>query len=391
MGGAHYSEEFPLLAGVGLYASDISGDGNCLFHALSDQIYGHENNHVEIREKVVERKTHAEYFKLFLDVDTARRAPKRKAHTAGSTVGPTVDAIDKAFAQHLKTMSQPGVYGDNMEISAFAREYNCDVKIYQREFAYVVSGGGDGSKKTAHIAYHTWEHYSSIRNRDGPHTGSPNVTPVPLTEEGRREQERKLAETSYVLPWMEGVVASSLPYIVDPGKIRHVLEKCKGNVDEAVSQLLDEYEAENSKSTFERDDVSRPTSPKSTEEDIENGIVVVLGEKEDVENVEGPKDELSVKKLKKKETIRPKRSPIRLNDNEENKTLKNDIPNDPISANEPQKQPPTQKPRRDTKREKKLKQKEAKKLRDRERAANKNKETEGATTTITVGIKELHV
>jgi OTU domain-containing protein 3 len=206
---------------------------------------------------------------------------------------------------------------------------------------------------------------------------------VPLTEEGRREQERKLAETSYVLPWMEGVVASSLPYIVDPGKIRHVLEKCKGNVDEAVSQLLDEYEAENSKSTFERDDVSRPTSPKSTEEDIENGIVVVLGEKEDVENVEGPKDELSVKKLKKKETIRPKRSPIRLNDNE--------IPNDPISANEPQKQPPTQKPRRDTKREKKLKQKEAKKLRDRERAANKNKETEGATTTITVGIKELHV
>lgn len=190
---------------------------------------------------------------------------------------------------------------------------------------------------------------------------------------------------------MEGVVASSLPYIVDPGKIRHVLEKCKGNVDEAVSQLLDEYEAENSKSTFERDDVSRPTSPKSTEEDIENGIVVVLGEKEDVENVEGPKDELGVKKSKKKETIRPKRSPIRLNDNEENKTLKNDIPNDPISANEPQKQPPTQKPRRDTKREKKLKQKEAKKLRDRERAANKNKETEGATTTITVGIKELHV
>ncbi|RPB07779.1 OTU-domain-containing protein [Morchella conica CCBAS932] len=346
MGGAHYSEEFPLLAGVGLYASDISGDGNCLFHALSDQIYGHESNHVEIRERVVERKTHAEYFKLFLDVDTARRAPKRKAHTAGSTVGPTEDAIDKAFAQHLKTMSQPGVYGDNMEISAFAREYNCDVKIYQREFAYVVSGGGDGSKKTAHIAYHTWEHYSSIRNRDGPHTGPPNVTPVPLTEEGRREQERKLGETSYVLPWMEGVVASSLPYIVDPGKIRHVLEKCKGNVDEAVSQLLDENEAEKPKSTFRREDVSRPISPKSTEEDIEDGI---------------------------------------------KKTLKNDIPNDPISANEPQTQPPTQKPRRDTKREKKLKQKEAKKLRDREWAANKNKETEGATTTITVGIKELHV
>ncbi|KAI5842999.1 hypothetical protein DFP73DRAFT_90931 [Morchella snyderi] len=383
MGGAHYSEEFPLLAGVGLYASDISGDGNCLFHALSDQIYGHENNHAEIREKVVEQ-----YFKLFLDVDTARRAPKRKARAAGgSTVGPTEDAIDKAFAQHLKTMSQSGVYGDNMEISAFAREYNYDVKIYQREFAYVVSGGGEGSKKTAHIAYHTWEHYSSIRNRDGPHTGSPNVTPVPLTEGGRREQERKLTETSYVLPWMEGVVASSIPYIVDPGKIRHVLEKCKGNVDEAVSQLLDENEADSSKSTFEKVDVSRPTSPKATED----GTVVMLGEKEDMGSTEGSKDELGVKRLKKRETIRSKRSPIRLNDNEEKATLKNDIPNDPISANELQKQTPTQKPRRDINREKKLKKKEAKKLREKERAVNKNKEAEGATTTITVGIKELHV
>lgn len=33
-----YSDEFPLLEGVGLYASDISGDGDCLFHALSDQV-----------------------------------------------------------------------------------------------------------------------------------------------------------------------------------------------------------------------------------------------------------------------------------------------------------------------------------------------------------------
>lgn len=33
-----YSDEFPLLEGVNLYASDISGDGDCLFHALSDQV-----------------------------------------------------------------------------------------------------------------------------------------------------------------------------------------------------------------------------------------------------------------------------------------------------------------------------------------------------------------
>ena len=31
-------DEFPLLKANGLYASDISGDGDCLFHALSDQV-----------------------------------------------------------------------------------------------------------------------------------------------------------------------------------------------------------------------------------------------------------------------------------------------------------------------------------------------------------------
>lgn len=103
-------------------------------------------------------RVHAEYFKLFLDVGPTRRAPRRKAAAGAnqSVVGPTEDAIDKAFAQHLKRMSQSGVYGDNMEISAFARDHHCDVKIYQRDFAYVVTGGdgAPGSRKTMHIAYH---------------------------------------------------------------------------------------------------------------------------------------------------------------------------------------------------------------------------------------------
>lgn len=200
-----YSDEFPLLEGVGLYASDISGDGDCLFHALSDQVCTsfttlrvawffqtpdskpfHSSTAMKtimprsekrwlsvsrlvtwrnkpplpesLTDLSLDMKVHAGYFKLFLDVGPTRRAPRRKG-TAGANqpiVGPTEDAIDKAFAQHLKRMSQSGVYGDNMEISAFARDYNCDVKIYQRDFAYVVTGGegASGLKSIMHIAYH---------------------------------------------------------------------------------------------------------------------------------------------------------------------------------------------------------------------------------------------
>lgn len=35
---SYYDDEFPLLEGNGLYASQTSGDGDCLFHSLSDQV-----------------------------------------------------------------------------------------------------------------------------------------------------------------------------------------------------------------------------------------------------------------------------------------------------------------------------------------------------------------
>jgi len=118
-------------------------------------------------------QNNASYFKLFLDIGPTQRAPKRKAasnnnnnkgnkNTAVTAALLSASAIDVAFAQHLNMIARPGVYGDNMEISAFAWEYGCDFKIYQRDFAYVVTGGKGGGcggvegqrKNVLHIAYH---------------------------------------------------------------------------------------------------------------------------------------------------------------------------------------------------------------------------------------------
>jgi len=117
-------------------------------------------------------RNNASYFKPFLEVGPTRPAPKRKAasnnnnnkgnkNAAVTAALPSKSAIEVAFAQHLNRMARPGVYGDNIEISAFAQEYGCDVKIYQRDFAYVVTGGEGGGggvegkrKNVLHIAYH---------------------------------------------------------------------------------------------------------------------------------------------------------------------------------------------------------------------------------------------
>lgn len=188
-----------------------------------------------------------------------------------------------------------------------------------------------------------------------------------------------------MLPWMEGVVASSLPHTIDPAKIRQMLEKCKGNVDEVVSQLLDEDEADGPGSTPQGGVASKPTPTGPIRE---CGGVAVPEDVGEAENFKGSKDKVGVGKSKKKQ--HENRSLTRLKGTE-GKTLGNDSSNNSCSANEPQKQPTTQKQRQETKREKKMKQKEAKKLRDREKATDKNKEIEGTAATITVGIKELHV
>ncbi|KZF23206.1 OTU-domain-containing protein [Xylona heveae TC161] len=257
------TEEFPLLRAHGLYAADIRGDGNCLFNALSDQLYGTQSRHHEIRARVIEyMRDHAPYYKQFMDVRPgggARRNPKRKnagAYASPEQMAPTPEEVERVFESHLQTMARGGTYGDNMEISAFSSAYDVDVKIYQRDFAYMVSGGdpdneeeSEGPRRIVHIAYHVWEHYSSIRNIEGPHTGPPQVKEQAISSEEQALQQERLAKTSRVHPWMIDVVLSSLPYLADRALVKRTLEECRGNVDDAVSKLLDLDERQSNSST----------------------------------------------------------------------------------------------------------------------------------------------
>lgn len=218
--------------------------------------------------------------------------------------------------------------------------------------------------------------------------GLPNVTPTPLTEEAKKEQERKLVDTSYVLPWMEGVVSSSLPYLADSAKIRQTLEECKGNIDEAVSRLLDAEE--DLGEATEKKDVPRTPSPKiigeATKAEVEDNGEIAKEE---------PKDEASEGKSTKKPTTRQTRVSARIKAKEDDKLKNTGLgggPDNPGPTNEESRKQPAQRPKRETAREKKLKQKEAAKARKREKnMGKKDEEAEKGTATITSGIKELYV
>ncbi|KAI9801758.1 MAG: hypothetical protein M1825_003130 [Sarcosagium campestre] len=242
---ASSKSEFPSLAGAGLYAAETGGNGNCLFNALSDQIYGNQDHHRDIRAQVIEyMREHASYYKQFVDVNAGqRRNPKRKNAGAFSSPVqvPTAEQIEGVFEAHLTRMARGGEYGDNLEITAFSEAYRVDVSIQQRDNILYVSTARPGEvRRVAYIAYHTWEHYSSIRNVAGPHTGMPNVKPATAQAGGASATaSAKLNQTPVAAPWMIEVVMQSVPHIADRLTVKRALEASRGNIDEAVDKLLD--------------------------------------------------------------------------------------------------------------------------------------------------------
>lgn len=212
-------EEFPILTRLGLYAADIEGDGNCLFRALSDQYYGDGGKggrHQEIRRNVCQyMKDNREHFEPFLDET-------------------------ESFDERMKRMEEDSVYGDNTEIVAFAQRYQTNVHIYQADQTYVVSCNMKNSGD-CHIAYHTWEHYSSVRNKEGPHEGPPCVKRIDSSIVQTKSAQTS-SQSNSVPQWKYDVVIKSLPYVVSESQMHHVMQVIldnHGDISKSVEALLE--------------------------------------------------------------------------------------------------------------------------------------------------------
>ncbi|KAF9007067.1 hypothetical protein BDQ17DRAFT_1389178 [Cyathus striatus] len=185
------------LRSLGLYAAPTLGDGNCLFRALSDQLYGSPSKHPQLRKDICDWiEHHKDRYEPFVE-------------------------DERGLDVHLRCMRENATYGGHMELSAFAHMTRRNVKVVQPGLVYVIEwaafndaasspppqdqdddeglSGKDRRKQrkermraekdrekdddndeeegeggTVYVAYHDWEHFSSIRNLRGPHTGLPN-------------------------------------------------------------------------------------------------------------------------------------------------------------------------------------------------------------------------
>ncbi|KAL5525163.1 hypothetical protein ACEPAF_9032 [Sanghuangporus sanghuang] len=210
------------LRALGLYPAPTLGDGNCLFRALSDQYYGSPSQHLKLRQEICDwMEAHKSRYAPFVDDERGLDVHLRCMRQPG-TYGGHLELT--AFA-HLKRRDvkviQPGlVYviewrsggdlspttpdasqdeRDDSVVSALLDER--DARRTRREKKKELKGRAARAKQSSrisrddsesddeddsslgpvYVAYHDWEHFSSVRNLTGPHTGIPYVVEKPAS------------------------------------------------------------------------------------------------------------------------------------------------------------------------------------------------------------------
>lgn len=143
---------------LGLYTVDTPTDGSCMFHAISDQLYGDNGHNIELRHSACNYlEEHEDLYAGFIE-------------------------DDQTFGQHVYHMRDPSTYGGHLELSALANITRHSIKVIQPNLIYVVTADNT-SPPDLYVAYHNWEHYSSVRNKNGPHKGLPMVREVGVSDE----------------------------------------------------------------------------------------------------------------------------------------------------------------------------------------------------------------
>lgn len=148
----------------GLSVADMAADGNCLFRALSDQLYGdYGNMHEEIRSEICDyMEQHKDDFQVFLvlDDDSCEEGDD-----------------GKDFESYIETMRGPAEWGGNLELVAAARLYGRKVTVFSAVLsAYTIEPDKKSDGPDLLVSYHDNDHYNSVRDNKAPHRSPPKRT-----------------------------------------------------------------------------------------------------------------------------------------------------------------------------------------------------------------------
>lgn len=113
-------------------------DGNCLFRAIADQVYGDPEAYDMARQMCIDyMEKERDHFSQF---------------------------ITESFASYCKRKRRDKVYGNNLEIQAFAEMFNRPIHIYSYslEPLNIFHGGYSTDTPPIRLSYHHGNHYNSL-------------------------------------------------------------------------------------------------------------------------------------------------------------------------------------------------------------------------------------
>ncbi|XAR60157.1 Ubiquitinyl hydrolase 1 [Bertholletia excelsa] len=130
--------EIDIRCAKGLEVKRMLADGNCLFRAIADQVYGDPEGYDLVRQMCIDyMEQERDHFSQF---------------------------ITEGFMSYCKRKRRDKVYGNNVEIQALAEMYNRPIHIYSytTEPINIFQGNYNTDIPPIRLSYHQGNHYNSL-------------------------------------------------------------------------------------------------------------------------------------------------------------------------------------------------------------------------------------
>uniref|UniRef100_U5GMN8 OTU domain-containing protein n=1 Tax=Populus trichocarpa TaxID=3694 RepID=U5GMN8_POPTR len=130
--------EIDIRRSKGLEVKRMLEDGNCLFRAVTDQVYGDSEMYDLARQMCVDyMERERDHFSQF---------------------------ITEGFTSYCKRKRRDKVYGNNVEIQALSEMYNRPIHIYSYSTEPINIGSYNTDTPPIQLSYHHGNHYNSLVN-----------------------------------------------------------------------------------------------------------------------------------------------------------------------------------------------------------------------------------
>ncbi|KAI9826505.1 MAG: hypothetical protein M1826_006605 [Phylliscum demangeonii] len=175
------------------HAVETRGDGDCMYHAISDQLYGHQDAHAAVRATTAAfLRQHRALYRPFVPAnawaeENEGSSPPPSSPRDGFTWDvppvPTEAEQDQAFDAYVEALvATPGMWGGDLELQALAGAFLVDIVVYQDGRVpfrqepldgVLPAGHRPEDRKLLRVAYYGGVHYASVRPLPLPLPASP--------------------------------------------------------------------------------------------------------------------------------------------------------------------------------------------------------------------------